>query len=118
LNGLEASTEAQKRESEVVMTAEFSKGPYFVAGKYTIYSKTAMNQTENYTEQIKIADVSLRSDCAEANARLIAAAPDMYEALEEAIPHLVCDCFGPCTGSCAYAMTKAALELAEKGKTE
>src|SRR5271165_5079056 len=49
----------------------------------------------------------------EANARLIAAAPDMLEALKEFVAYSECHCAEPECPPCAYCMAEQAIEKAE-----
>jgi len=49
-----------------------------------------------------------------ANARLIAAAPDLYDACQDALNIAECNCGEACDGTCTRAILEAAIAKAEK----
>ena len=72
------------------MSDEYTKGPWYVgSGTYegrNIYSVASVTDDEGFTYQPIVASVEDDGiKCWDANARLIAAAPDLLEALQEMV---------------------------------
>jgi len=64
-----------------------------------------------------IAEVMVNNDEWVENARLIAAAPQLYAACVDVLNELECNCGDKCEGTCTYSIVKKAIEKAD-GKSQ
>ena len=99
-------------------TAEHTPGPWSAEEWTSRARTTVLAPIEGVAGGIVIADCgpSRSGYCdseTEANARLIAAAPDMLEALKEFVAYSECHCAEPECPPCAYCMAEQAIEKAE-----
>lgn len=94
------------------VTASHTKGPWEAhSGEVT----TQQIAGRSYRRIAVIQDYGVGSlkEIDEANAQLIAAAPDLLEALEEALDNfLECNCGKSCEGTCTYSRAKRAIAKA------
>ena len=98
------------------MTTKFTPGPWYVgAGTYegrNIYSAASVTDDEGFTYQPLVASAEDDGiNCWDANARLIAAAPDLFAALMSAVSEA--DAWGLSDDECEWIpMARAALAKA------